>query len=275
MIARARKADHARTLHADLVGWSMLQGEGCLHHRRLLHVVAQLPCSLVPPGHRAFIQPNGMDDRLARTPVAAQGHDDHHQMFFLTPSFTQRAPMHAERLSTRLACLPLALCSMTHQMARSAFPSCRTFLVRATELGRIWWDCCAFHPSAYPTDAFSLPQQDVRPPERGVLPVFLTMILFWGILERERASLLLCFYFVYISLYVGSSKAVMARTHRRQTDKACEGIPEALPIPRNVIPSPLIWKSIVPRQTLLVSGGFYESTRSSKGKRPWFRISPG
>jgi hypothetical protein len=46
----------------------------------LMHALAVLAGPRLPGRHRAFIQPEGGDDRLERAAVAQQGHDERDQL---------------------------------------------------------------------------------------------------------------------------------------------------------------------------------------------------
>src|SRR5581483_4722954 len=82
--------------------------------------------------------------------------------------------MRAERLSTDFPLVSLTLFSMTDKIACSDFPSCRTLLIGAKELRRIFLGFCVLHTfTAYPLMRFFTTQWEILPPDKGALPLLL------------------------------------------------------------------------------------------------------
>src|SRR5581483_11578824 len=79
--------------------------------------------------------------------------------------------MRAERLSTDFPLVSLTLFSMTDKIACSDFSSCRTLLIGAKELRRIFLGFCVLHTfTAYPLMRFFTTQWEILPPDKGALP---------------------------------------------------------------------------------------------------------
>src|SRR5581483_11490150 len=79
--------------------------------------------------------------------------------------------MRAERLSTDFPFVSLTLFSMTDKIACSDFSSCRTLLIGAKELRRIFLGFCVLHTfTAYPLMRFFPTQWEILPPDKGALP---------------------------------------------------------------------------------------------------------
>src|SRR5581483_1407126 len=80
--------------------------------------------------------------------------------------------MRAERLSTDFPLVSLTLFSMTDKIACSDFSSCRTLLIGAKELRRIFLGFCVLHTfTAYPLMRFFTTQWEILPPDKGALPL--------------------------------------------------------------------------------------------------------
>jgi hypothetical protein len=117
--------------HPDLIGLHVFQIEICLHHLILMHRLAVLSRSLLPSGHRAFIQSEGVNNGLSRAAIREQRHDKDDEIFRLASSLKHRSSMRAKRLPTAFTLVALALLPMTDQITFPCFPSCRTVPVRA------------------------------------------------------------------------------------------------------------------------------------------------
>src|SRR5581483_151439 len=100
--------------------------------------------------------------------------------------------MRAERLSTDFPFVSLTLFSMTDKIACSDFSSCRTLLIGAKELRRIFLGFCVLHTfTAYPLMRFFPTQWEILPPDKGALP---------DCLETYNSSSVFCSKF-YISFF--------------------------------------------------------------------------
>src|SRR5581483_1159399 len=99
--------------------------------------------------------------------------------------------MRAERLSTDFPLVSLTLFSMTDKIACSDFPSCRTLLIGAKELRRIFLGFCVLHTfTAYPLMRFFTTQWEILPPDKGALPAPLSSMGSSAQLMNNTACLL-------------------------------------------------------------------------------------
>src|SRR5260370_7107634 len=98
----------------------------------LMHLVAMGSCSISPVGHRPFIQPEGLDNGLDRTPIRQECHNDHDQFDGFAQPLKHRSPTDTERLFTDPTAIALALAIMDRELAPTSFASCRTPRIRPT-----------------------------------------------------------------------------------------------------------------------------------------------
>jgi len=128
---QAHPSNHLASFHPNLIRLNMHQVQFSLLDHLLMHLVAMGSCSISPVGHRPFIQPEGLDNGLDRTPIRQECHNDHDQFDGFAQPLKHRSPTDTERLFTDPTAIALALAIMDRELARTSLASCRTHRIRA------------------------------------------------------------------------------------------------------------------------------------------------
>jgi hypothetical protein len=110
-----------------------------------------VPGSISPPRHRALIESEGVDNRLAWTAIRQQGDDHDNQLCWLAQPFHHSSAPRAKRVTTGATAIALPLAIMDATVALSDLASCRTRRVWAKLSGRVHWlFCCVLHTRKMP-----------------------------------------------------------------------------------------------------------------------------